>query len=169
MPKNRITDLIKKQISDNPKWEITMAQAEGAIMAQACYTFKPQVLSVVMPYAQSIEYVKIMMKDWRDGKKVTALQMQPDDDYSYLSVPDPVDWNYYYDIEGLGADAINAIYGAEVITKETTTTETASSEGNNNPGGEGGEPEVPVDPPNPDPGGGEDPTEPPGEEPTTEG
>ena len=171
MPKNRITALIKKQISDNPKWEITMAQAEGAIMAQACYTFKPQVLSVVMPYAQSVEYVKTMMKDWRDGKKVTALQMQPDDDYSYLSVPDPVDWNYYYDVEGLGADAINAIYGAEVITKETTTAETTTaSEGGGN-SGEGGEPEGPVVPPEPDPGpgGGEEPSEPSGDDPISEG
>lgn len=170
MPKNRITDLIKKQISENPKWEIAMAQAEGAIMAQACYTFKPQVLSVVMPYAQSIKYVKQMMSDWRSGKKVTALQMQPDDDYSYLSVPDPVDWNYYYDIEGLGADAINAIYGAEVITKETTTAEaTTASEGGNTPGEQGGN-EEPVDPPpeNPEPGS-EEPVDPPPDTPEPSG
>lgn len=150
MPKNRITDLIKKQIAENPKWEITMAQAEGAIMAQACYTFKPQVLSVVMPYQKSVEYVRQMLRDFYAGKKVTALQMQPDDDYSYLSVPDPVDWNYYYDVEGFGADIINSIYG-EVMTTETQTT--TAGDVSPEPQGGGNEPEVPDD------------TEPAGEEP----
>ncbi len=146
MPQNRIMELIKKQISDNPKWEITMAQAEGAIMAQACYTYKPQVLSVVMPYKQSVEYVRQMLRDFYAGKKVTALQMQPDDDYSYLTVPDPVDWNNYYDVEGFGADVINAIYG-EVITTAAPETTPAPAETTPAPAEGGGE--EPVNP-NPD-------------------
>ena len=80
MPKSDITAIIKMQLSDNPKWEIISAQAEGDSMIQPCYVVGNQLLYVTMPYAQSIENVKA-------GEKVTKLQLQDGDDWSYVIWP----------------------------------------------------------------------------------
>ncbi|MBO4835932.1 MAG: LCP family protein [Lachnospiraceae bacterium] len=107
MPKNRMMELVQFQRSNSPEWKITSIQAEGEIMAQACYSFAPQVLSVVMPYKESVMNIRGLIRDCFAGLPITAKQMDDSSDYSYFSDPDPVDWNNYYDLEGMENNPLN--------------------------------------------------------------
>ena len=91
MAKSDITAIIKMQLADSPHWEITSAQAEGDSMYQPCFVVGNSLLSVTMPYYKSIENVKIMLAQLVSGEKVTKLQLQEGDDYSYVVSPKNTD------------------------------------------------------------------------------
>ena len=60
-------------------------------MYQPCFVVGNSLLSVTMPYYKSIENVKIMLAQLVSGEKVTKLQLQEGDDYSYVVSPKNTD------------------------------------------------------------------------------
>ena len=91
MPKESISALVKKQLSEGGSWNITKVAAEGLGMLQTTYSMGNMGLYVTMPYAKSLQNIRTMLDQLYNGEPVTALMMDEEyDDYSLVDEPGPV-------------------------------------------------------------------------------
>ena len=72
MPTSSMTSLIKTQLSDNAKWNITSYSLDGTNSRQYTYSYKSNKLYVMIPDETTISKAKSLIKDVIDGKKLEA-------------------------------------------------------------------------------------------------
>ena len=72
MPANSITSLIKKQLEDNTKWNVTSIGLDGSNSMEYTYSYKSSKLYVMIPDENTISNAKKMIKDVFDGKKLDS-------------------------------------------------------------------------------------------------
>lgn len=108
IPKESISALIKKQLAEGGSWNISKIQAMGEPMMQPSYASGGIPLSVIMPYAKSIQDVKDTMEQLYSGSEVTPYQMGDADDRTYVTEP--------------------VLVEEETSEEETTTQDTSSTE-----------------------------------------
>lgn len=72
MSVDRITALIKMQLSNNAKWTLTSTSLDGTDSSNYTYTYSNQLLYVMEPNIDSIESAKTMIAQVYNGEKLTA-------------------------------------------------------------------------------------------------
>ena len=70
MPSNRLTSLIKKQLDDNSKWNITSYALDGSSSREYTYSYKSSTLYVMKPDFDTVSRAKELIKQVYDGKKL---------------------------------------------------------------------------------------------------
>ncbi len=114
IPKDSISALVKKQLSEGGGWTISKASAEGEGYSQTTWSMGDMALDVIIPYSQSLRNVTAMLDQLYNGEEVTVLQMGDNDDYSLIVGPGPVpeqperdeDGNTIKRIDLVGADGV---------------------------------------------------------------
>ena len=121
MPKESISALVKKQLSEGGSWNITKVAAEGLGMMQTTYSMGNMALYVTMPYAKSLQNIRTMLNQLYNGEPVTELMMDEEyDDYSLVAEPGPVPETSEEDEDGYTivrvdlVDADGKVFGTEV-------------------------------------------------------
>lgn len=91
MPKESISALVKKQLSEGGGWNITKVAAEGEAFLQPTFSMGSMPLYVVMPYVQSLANINTMLGQVYRGEPVTELYLDENSDYSLVDQPVPVE------------------------------------------------------------------------------
>ncbi len=93
MSPNRITSLIKKQLSEGAKWTITSTSLNGYDSSNYTYTYSNQLLYVMEPDMDSVEAAKDMINKVYNNEVLTASYEQNSSDVHTVKKYDPI----YYD------------------------------------------------------------------------
>ena len=72
MPTNSMTALIKKQLENNTKWNVTSIGLDGSNSMEYTYSYKSSKLYVMIPDDNTINRAKNMIKDVFDGKTLDS-------------------------------------------------------------------------------------------------
>ncbi|MCF0229657.1 MAG: LCP family protein, partial [Parasporobacterium sp.] len=88
IPQSVITSVIRDQLDKNPQWHIVTYQLLGDIMMQPCQSANGQYLSVDMPYKESVENAKILLKQLLNGEVLSEdLQLVDNGQLTYVVAP----------------------------------------------------------------------------------
>lgn len=90
MSVDRITALIKMQLSDNAKWTITSTSLDGTDSSNYTYTYSNQLLYVMEPNMDSVEAAKSMIDQVYNGEKLTASYEDTSSDVHEVQKYDPI-------------------------------------------------------------------------------
>jgi len=134
MSVDRITALIKMQLSDNKKWTLTSTSLDGTDSSNYTYTYSNQLLYVMEPNMESVEAAKSVIKQVYNGEKLTASYEDKSSDVHTVQKNDPI---YYpedniiqeevpvatyivtFDSAGGSVAANQSIEQGKVVTKPT--------------------------------------------------
>lgn len=88
IPAQDITDLIKLQLEEMPQWHIVTYQYLGDVMMQPCQSASGSLLSVDMPYKESIENGNYLLNQLFNGEVVSEeLQLVDNGQLTYVADP----------------------------------------------------------------------------------
>lgn len=90
MSVDRITALIKMQLSDNAKWTLTSTGLDGTDSSNYTYTYSNQLLYVMEPNMDSVEAAKNMIDQVYNGQKLTASYEDTSSDVHKVQKYDPI-------------------------------------------------------------------------------
>jgi len=102
MSVDRITALIKMQLSDNAKWTLTSTSLDGTDSSNYTYTYSNQLLYVMEPNMDSVEAAKNMIDQVYNGEKLTASYEDASSDVHTVQKYDPI----YYPEENTSEDEV---------------------------------------------------------------
>lgn len=77
MPVESLTSLIKMQLNDNSKWNITSASLDGTNAREFTYSYKSNKLYVMLPDQSTIAKAQQMINDVKSGKKLDNSYSNP--------------------------------------------------------------------------------------------
>ncbi|MGI6072054.1 MAG: LCP family protein [Lachnospiraceae bacterium] len=155
MSSNEIKSIVKNQLATGTKWEIIKVQAKGAHVYQPSFAAGGMDLSVVMPYAESVEYISDLLARMLNGEKLSGIENEEPDDYTFITDllptsddepededieldPGDAETPIEYDYEEIMEEAETQSEGEEEIDTEieiTTPTETGAGEATKDPSG----------------------------------
>lgn len=133
MSVNRITALIKMQLSDNAKWTLTSTSLDGTDSSNYTYTYSNQLLYVMEPNMDSVEAAKDMIAQVYNGEKLTASYEATSSDVHTVQKYDPI---YYPEENTVEEEAVTtytvtfdstdgSVVANQIIEEGKTVTEPA--------------------------------------------
>lgn len=122
MSVDRITALIKMQLSDNAKWTLTSTSLDGTDSSNYTYTYSNQLLYVMEPNMDSVEAAKSMINQVYNGEKLTASYESNSSDVHKVQKYDPI----YYPEENTSEEEVTVT--TYTVTFDSTDGSTVASQ-----------------------------------------
>lgn len=79
VPYSVISEMVKMQLSDNPKWDIISAHTTGYNASKVCYSLGSRAC-VMLPSEESIDYAKDLIEDIENDKKLDQDEIDKKED-----------------------------------------------------------------------------------------